>query len=128
MIVIFPACDLSKIHTFSFQSALAVIDCLATTLPPTQIFPVLHALFVQYFSSQEPANRRGALFVLGICAEGCKEHMTPLMDSDFWPIVEAGFVDSNATVRRAACATVSCLCKWLEDTCANKHTVLIPVS
>jgi hypothetical protein len=53
--------------------------------------------------------------------------MTPLMN-DIWPIVEAGLVDSNATVRKATCTTVSCFCEWLEDFCASKHAVLVPVS
>lgn len=66
------------------------------------------------------------MLALGICVEGCSEYMTPLM-SDIWPIVEAGLVDPNATVRRAACTTVSCLCEWLEDLCASKHAVLLPV-
>lgn len=110
-----------------FQSALRIIDGLATKLPPSQVFPPLQSLIVQYFTSPEPANRRGAILALGICAEGCSEFMTPLMN-DIWPIVEAGLIDPDVTVRRATCTTISCLCEWLEDLCASKHAILLPVS
>lgn len=123
----FPAYDLHKFHISPLQAALRIIDCLATKLPPTQVFPALHALIVRYFTSQEPANRRGAILALGICVEGCSEYMTPLMN-DIWPIVEAGLIDSDVTVRKAACTAVGCLCEWLEDLCASKHAVLMPVS
>lgn len=117
----------TKFTIFPLQSALRIIDGLATKLPPSQVFPALHALIVQYFASPEPANRRGAILALGICVEGCSEYMSPLMN-DIWPFVEAGLIDSNAAVRRATCTTVGCLCQWLEDFCASKHAVLLPVS
>lgn len=52
--------------------------------------------------------------------------MTPLI-GEVWPIIEAGLRDGNATVRKATCVAVSCLCEWLEEECVAKHTVLIPV-
>jgi hypothetical protein len=111
----------------SLQSALRIIDVLALKLPPSQVFPALHALIVQYFTSPEPANRRGAMLALGICVEGCSEYMNPLM-KDIWPLVEAGLVDPDASVRRATCSTVACFCEWFEDFCVSKHAVLVPVS
>lgn len=47
--------------------------------------------------------------------------------SEIWPIVEAGLTDGDASVRKAACVAVSCLCEWLEEECAAKHAVLVPV-
>ncbi|GLB41795.1 putative ARM repeat-containing protein [Lyophyllum shimeji] len=91
------------------RSALRIIDGLATNLPPTQVFPALRTLIAQYFSSPDPKNRRGAMLALGV-----------------WPIIEAGLQDSDASVRKATCVAVSCLCEWLEDECAAKHAVLIP--
>ncbi|RDX41000.1 ARM repeat-containing protein [Polyporus arcularius HHB13444] len=107
------------------RSALRIIDCLATNLPPTQVFPALRQLIQQYFSSADPAQRRGAMLALGVSVEGCSEYMTPLMNQ-VWPIIEAALQDSDGTVRRAGCIAVSCLCEWLEEECAAKHAVLVP--
>ncbi|KAH9973432.1 ARM repeat-containing protein [Lactifluus volemus] len=107
------------------RSALRIIDTLATSLPPTQVFPALRAQIQQYFSSPDGSHRRGAMLALGVSVEGCSEYMTPLM-SQVWPVVEAGLQDSDAGVRRATCVAVSCLCEWLEDECVSRHTVLVP--
>ena len=102
------------------------MDNLSTNLPPAQVFPTLRRLIVEYFTSPNADQRRGAMLTLGIAVEGCSEYMTPLM-ADVWPIIEAGLVDNDATVRKAACVAVSCLCEWLQDECVAKHSVLIPV-
>ncbi|KAJ8095137.1 hypothetical protein PM082_010359 [Marasmius tenuissimus] len=107
------------------RSALRIIDGLSTNLPPGQVFPALRNLILQYFSSQDPAQRRGAMLSLGIAVEGCSEYMTPLM-GEVWPVVEAGLQDGNATVRKATCVAVSCFCEWLEEDCVSKHAVLVP--
>ena len=111
----------------SAQSALRIIDTLATSLPPTQVFPALRTQIQQYFSSLDGSHRRGAMLALGVSVEGCSEFMTPLMNQ-VWPVIEAGLQDSDAGVRRATCVAVSCLCEWLEDECVSRHTVLVPVS
>lgn len=46
---------------------------------------------------------------------------------DVWPLIEAGLQDADASVRKGACAAISCLCEWLEPECVSKHTVLMPV-
>ncbi|KAI0351891.1 ARM repeat-containing protein [Trametes cingulata] len=107
------------------RSALRIVDCLATSLPPTQVFPALRQLIQQYFSSSDAAHRRGAMLALGVSVEGCSEFMTPLMNQ-VWPIIEAGLQDQDASVRKASCVAVSCLCEWLEDECAAKHAFLVP--
>ncbi|OBZ65245.1 putative importin subunit beta-4 [Grifola frondosa] len=108
------------------RSALRIIDCLATSLPPTQVFPALRQLIQQYFSSADPGHRRGAMLALGVCVEGCSEFMTPLM-GQVWPVIEAGLRDQDASVRKASCIAVSCLCEWLEEDCVAKHATLVPV-
>lgn len=67
------------------------------------------------------------MLALGVSVEGCSEYMTPLM-TEVWPVIEAGLQDGDASVRKATCVAVSCLCEWLEDECVTKHSVLIPVS
>ena len=66
------------------------------------------------------------MHALGVAVEGCSEYMTPLMDSQVWPLVQAGLNDPDASVRKAVCTTVGCLCDWLEDSCVEKHAILIP--
>lgn len=107
------------------RSALRIIDCLATSLPPTQVFPALRTLIQQYFTSPDANYRRGAMLALGVSVEGCSEFMTPLMPQ-VWPLIEVGLNDPDATVRKASCVAVSCLCEWLEEECASRHTVLVP--
>ncbi|KAI0259373.1 ARM repeat-containing protein [Gloeopeniophorella convolvens] len=107
------------------RSALRIIDTLATSLPPTQVFPALRNQIQQYFSSPDGAHRRGAMLALGVSVEGCSEYMTPLM-GQVWPVIEAGLQDADAGVRRATCVAVSCLCEWLEDECVSRHAVLVP--
>ncbi|KAI0070029.1 ARM repeat-containing protein [Panus rudis PR-1116 ss-1] len=108
------------------RSSLRIIDALATNLPPNQVFPALRQLIQQYFSSPDAAQRRGAMLALGVVVEGCSEFMTPLMN-EVWPIVEAGLRDPDASVRKASCVAVSCLCEWLEEECVAKHQVLVPI-
>jgi importin-4 len=109
------------------RSALRIIDSLSTQLPPSQVFPALRDLIRQYFSSADPNQRRGAMLALGIAVEGCSEYMTPLMN-EVWPVIEAGLCDQDASVRKATCVGVSCLCEWLEEQCSERHAVLLPVS
>ncbi|EKM50327.1 uncharacterized protein PHACADRAFT_178877 [Phanerochaete carnosa HHB-10118-sp] len=107
------------------RSALRIIDGLATSLPPSQVFPPLSLLIRNYFASSDPASRRGAMLALGVAVEGCSEYMTPLM-SQVWPLIETGLRDSDASVRKASCVAVTCLCEWLEEDCAQKHAILVP--
>ncbi|EIW79292.1 ARM repeat-containing protein [Coniophora puteana RWD-64-598 SS2] len=107
------------------RSALRIIDGLATSLPPSQVFPALRTLIQGYFSSPDPNRRRGAMLALGVAVEGCSEFMTPLMPH-VWPVIEAGLHDSDASVRKASCVAVSCLCEWLEEDCSARHATLVP--
>ena len=109
------------------QSALRIIDNLATNLPPSQVFPALRNLITNYMTSPDPANRRGAMHALGVAVEGCSEFMTPRM-TEVWTFIEAGLQDQDAGVRKATCTAVGCLCEWLEEDCVSKHAALVPVS
>ena len=114
-------------YSMRMQSALRIIDSLSTTLPPPQIFPSLRELIVQYMSSSNPNDRRGAMLALGVSVEGCSEYMRPLM-KDVWSVVEAGLRDTDQSVKRATCICVGCLCEWVEEECATQHAALVPVS
>ncbi|KZS87926.1 ARM repeat-containing protein [Sistotremastrum niveocremeum HHB9708] len=107
------------------RSALRIIDALATSLPPSQVFPALRQLVTEYMSSPDPNYRRCAMMALGVSIEGCSEFMAPHMDQ-VWPVIEAGLQDQDATVRKAACTCVGCVCEWLEDDVISRHQVLVP--
>lgn len=64
---------------------------------------------------------------LGMAVEGCSEFMSSRMEQ-VWPLIEAGLQDPDASVRKATCVAVGCLCESLDEQCAAKHAVLIPVS
>ena len=66
------------------------------------------------------------MLALCISVEGYSEYMIPLMNS-VWPIIDAGLEDVDASVRKTICIADRCLCEWLEDECAQHHSVLVPV-
>lgn len=117
----------NSLITNTQQSALRIIDSLSTSLPPTQIFPALRHLITQYMSSPAAELRRGAMLSLGVAVEGCSEYITPQMSTIIWPLVEAGLRDTDASVRRASCIAVGCLCEWVEDACIARHSILVPL-
>ena len=109
------------------QLAVRAVDSLATSLPPAQVFPTLSQIVHQYFSNKtDPNQRRAALLALGVVVEGCSEFMRPHMD-ELWPFVLSGFKDEDSSVRKAACTCLGCITEWLEDSCIEKHEILVPV-
>jgi hypothetical protein len=109
------------------QLAVRAVDSLATSLPPAQVFPTLSQIVHQYFNNKtDPNQRRAALLALGVVVEGCSEFMRPHMD-ELWPFVLNGFKDEDASVRKAACTCLGCITEWLEDSCIEKHEILVPV-
>lgn len=109
------------------QLAVRAVDSLATSLPPAQVFPTLSQIVHQYYNNKtDPNRRRAALLALGVVVEGCSEFMRPHMD-ELWPFVLSGFKDEDASVRKAACTCLGCITEWLEDSCIEKHEILVPV-
>ena len=109
------------------QLAVRAVDSLATSLPPAQVFPTLSQIVHQYYNNKtDPNQRRAALLALGVVVEGCSEFMRPHMD-ELWPFVLSGFKDEDASVRKAACTCLGCITEWLEDSCIEKHEILVPV-
>ena len=103
------------------------MDSLATSLPPAQVFPTLSLIVHQYFNNKtDPNQRRAALLALGVVVEGCSEFMRPHMD-ELWPFVLNGFKDEDPSVRKAACTCLGCITEWLEESCIEKHDILVPV-
>jgi len=108
-----------------YRAALRVVDELALRLPPSQVFPSILTIATQCVQSPDPTIRRAGLLALGVSVEGCSEFMQPHMAS-VWPVLEAGFNDPEAVVRKASCNAICSLCEYLEDECVEKHAILVP--
>ncbi|CEH17574.1 arm repeat-containing protein [Ceraceosorus bombacis] len=106
--------------------ALRVIDGLSTSLPPAQVFPPLHEQMQAYMGHADGNHRKAALMAFGVAVEGCSEYIRPHIDQ-LWPFIEAGLRDPEVVVRKAACVAIGCLCESLDDECAKRHAVLLPM-
>ncbi|EJT96591.1 ARM repeat-containing protein [Dacryopinax primogenitus] len=101
------------------------IDSLATTFPPSQVFPTLHTLVTQYVSSPDPSQRKCAMVSFGVAIEGCSEYIRPHILS-LWPFLDAGLNDQEWRVRKAACIALGCVCEFLGDEAAERHEIFLP--
>lgn len=109
------------------RTAFRVIDTLATSLPPAQVFPPLFEQVTALAASPNPLMRKSAITAFGVVVEGCSLFIQPHLET-LWPLVEGGLKDPEVVVRKAACNALGCLCEMLEEECAKKHAVLLPVS
>ncbi|CAE6471646.1 unnamed protein product [Rhizoctonia solani] len=108
------------------RTAFRVIDELATSLPPSQVFPTLHTIVTQYMASSDPGQRKAALTSFAVTLEGCSEFIRPHM-RQLWPLIDAGFADPHPVVRKAALSALGCTCEWLEEEVVDRHATILPV-
>jgi len=108
------------------RTAFRVIDELATSLPPSQVFPTLHTIVTQYMASSEAGQRKAALTAFAVTLEGCSEFIRPHM-RQLWPLIDAGFADPHPIVRKAALSALGCTCEWLEEEVVDRHATILPV-
>ncbi|WVN87970.1 uncharacterized protein L203_103167 [Cryptococcus depauperatus CBS 7841] len=106
--------------------AFRTLDNLAQVLPPQQVFPVLTQQLQVYMSSGDARMRKSALMAFGVSVEGCSEYIRPHVDQ-LWPVIEGGLQDDEIIVRKAACIALGCLCEWLAEECATRHSVIVPI-
>lgn len=105
--------------------AFRCLDALAQALPPQQVFPALSAQLEVYMQG-DARMRKSALMAFGVSVEGCSEFIRPHVDS-LWPTIENGLQDPEVIVRKAACIALGCLCEWLSEECATKHSTIVPI-
>ena len=108
------------------RTAFRVIDSLATSLPPTQVFPPLFEQVRALSASPDPNLRKSAIMAFGVVVEGCSLFIQPHLDS-MWPLIQNGLQDPEVIVRKAACTALGCLCEVLEEECAKQHAMLLPL-
>lgn len=109
------------------RTAFRVIDVLATSLPPAQVFPPLFEQVRTLASSPDAGLRKSAITAFGVVVEGCSLFIQPHLES-LWPLIQGGLQDPEVIVRKAACTALGCLCEMLEEECAKQHAMLLPVS
>ncbi|TIB97245.1 ARM repeat-containing protein [Wallemia mellicola] len=103
-----------------------VLDTLATSLPPSQVFPPLYQQLREYMTSPQAPLRKSAMMAFGVTVEGCSEFIRPHID-ELWPFIDAGLQDAEPIVRKAACVALGCVCDMLGDEAAERHGVLLPL-
>ncbi|GAA5874928.1 hypothetical protein JCM1840_007153 [Sporobolomyces johnsonii] len=108
------------------RTAFRVIDVLATSLPPAQVFPPLFEQVRTLAASPDPGLRKSAITAFGVVVEGCSLFIQPHLDS-LWPLIQGGLQDPEVVVRKAACTALGCLCEMLEEECAKQHAMLLPL-
>ena len=108
------------------RTAFRVIDTLATSLPPAQVFPPLFEQVRALSQSPDPLMRKSAITAFGVVVEGCSLFIQPHLES-LWPLIQAGLSDPEVVVRKAACTALGCLCEMLDEDCAAQHAMLMPL-
>lgn len=107
------------------RSALALIDVLAESLPPSQVVvPLLHNLGA-YVNSPDPDRRKAGLLALGNCVEGAPDFINTQLH-EILPLVLRLFDDGEDKVRRAALETLMRLAEDLAEDLGKEHAKLIP--
>lgn len=107
------------------RSALALLDLLASSLPPRQVIvPLLDAL-PQYVNSPQPALRRGGILALGMCVEGAPDFVATQLGM-IMPLLLNLLNDSESSVRLAALHGVASLSDDLAEDMAKEHATIIP--
>ncbi|KAL9009900.1 MAG: hypothetical protein Q9173_005108 [Seirophora scorigena] len=107
------------------RSALALIDVLAESLPPSQVVvPLLHNLGA-YVNSSDPDRRKAGLLALGTCVEGAPDFINTQLH-EILPLVLRLFNDDDDKVRRAALDTIMRLAEDLAEDLGKEHAKLMP--
>lgn len=108
------------------RSALALLDILSQSLPPSQVVvPLLHSLG-QYFNSENPDYRRAGISALGVCVEGAPDFLSTQF-KEIFPMVLHLLNDSEPKVRRATMLAVARLADDLAVDVAQEHAQLMPL-
>ncbi|KAL8800553.1 MAG: hypothetical protein Q9182_005108 [Xanthomendoza sp. 2 TL-2023] len=107
------------------RSALALIDVLSESLPPSQVVVPLLQNLGPYVNSPDPDRRKAGMLALGTCVEGAPDFINTQLDEIF-PLVLRLFQDPEDKVRRAALDTIMRLAEDLAEPLGKQHEKLIP--
>ncbi|KAL8946680.1 MAG: hypothetical protein Q9222_006957, partial [Ikaeria aurantiellina] len=107
------------------RSALALIDILAESLPPSQVVVPLINNLGPYVNSPDPDRRKAGILALGIVVEGAPDFINTQLH-EILPLVLRLLADREDKVRRAALDTVMRLAEDLAEDLGKEHAKLIP--
>lgn len=106
------------------QSALGLLDLLASSLPPSQVVvPLLNALG-PYVNSSDPGRRRGGIMALSMCVEGAPDFVATQLH-EILPLVLRLLEDPQVKVRRGALDAAMRLSEDLAEELGKEHSRLI---
>lgn len=107
------------------KTALALIDEMASSLPPGQIVvPLLHALG-PYVTSPDPDRRQAGITALGMCVEGAPDFISTQM-GEIYPLILRLLEDPELKVRHAALNAVTRVAEDLSEELGKEHQKLMP--
>ena len=107
------------------RSALALLDILSESLPPSQVVVPLFAAVGPYVQDQDPKRRRAGILALGTCVQGAPDFVGTQL-SEILPLVLRLLEDPSASVRSAALNSVSQLADDLAEDMGKEHARLLP--
>ncbi|KAJ8122083.1 hypothetical protein ONZ43_g1630 [Nemania bipapillata] len=106
------------------RAALALIDQLASDLPPRQVIVPLLDDFPKYASSENTGPRRACILALGTCAEGAPEFVSTQIGA-LMPAVLQLLQDRERAVRYSALVGLIRIGEDLADSMAAHHDAII---
>ncbi|KAI1131117.1 importin beta-4 [Nemania abortiva] len=106
------------------RGALALIDQLASDLPPRQVIVPLLDDFSKYATSEKTGHRRACILALGTCAEGAPEFVSTQIGS-LMPAVLQLLQDPERAVRYSALVGLIRIGEDLADSMAAHHDAII---
>ncbi|KAJ8131258.1 hypothetical protein O1611_g2371 [Lasiodiplodia mahajangana] len=106
------------------RGALALIDQLASDLPPRQVIVPLLDDFSKYATSEKSGHRRACILALGTCAEGAPEFVSTQIGS-LMPAVLQLLQDPERAVRYSALIGLIRIGEDLADSMAAHHDAII---
>ncbi|TGJ88611.1 hypothetical protein E0Z10_g176 [Xylaria hypoxylon] len=106
------------------RAALALIEQLASDLPPRQVIVPLLDDFPKYATSENAGHRRACILALGTCAEGAPEFVSTQIGS-LMPAVLQLLQDQARTVRYSALVGLIRIGEDLADSMAAHHNAII---
>jgi hypothetical protein len=106
-------------------SALAFLDILASSLPPSQVVVPLLTKIGPYVSNQNPDYRRGGILALSMLIEGAPDFFSTQL-KEILPMVLQLLQESEAKVRSAAIKCIARLADDLAEEMGKEHETLLP--
>ena len=106
------------------RSALALLDQLASDLPPRQVIVPLLDAFPRCSQSDDVGQRKAGILALGACVEGAPDFVTTQLKT-VMPHVIALLNDADRGVRHSALVGLSRLAGEIADELAGEHEALI---